>query len=393
MKVLRHLFLFISFFACCAAFCNSDSKNIEVKLKNDLLCHYDVEDRPRQLDLSVELNYGVRGFTYEESTSRISVEARILHRWDDLRLRWEENDYAGIKMFHISSDSIWIPRLFINNSFHHYGLGDCHPTECLVKSSGQIGCWIPCTQELDCIADYEKWPFDKHVCRASFKTFYLYENVTFDSNEIGGQVVMNTNNEWKLTSMTGLIDTKNKYAVHFFITIERYTGMIYKHVIIPIYCLIAFTLAILWIKPESFWRLILCGFNIYLHFSLMDRVWWQFPSNGASKSVPKILKSMTFMLILSTIILIESIIVKAVSIRCSVPPLWTQKIVNITDSNSIVKYVILSPTDLRENAKSDENLATEEASKKRDVMKSFNRIIDRILFLLLCIIYMFYKIV
>ena len=201
------------------------------------------------------------------------------------------------------------------------------------------------------------------------------------------------NNEWKLTSMTGLIDTKNKYAVHFFIAIERYSATIYKHVIIPIYCLIAFTLAILWIKHESFWRLIFCGFNIYLNFRLMDRVWCQFPTNGASKSVPKILKSMTFMLILSTIILIESIIVKAVSIRCSVPPLWTQKIVNISDSNPIVKYVILSPTDLRENVKSDENSTTEEANKKSDVMKSFNRIIDRALFLLLCIIYIFYKIV
>ena len=126
----------------------------------------------------------------------------------------------------------------------------------------------------------------------------------------------------------------------------------------------------------------------------MDRIWWQFPTNGASKNVPRILKSMTFMLVLSTIILIESIMLKVVSTRCSVPPLWTQKIVNISDTNSIVKYVMLSPSsDLRENAINEENSTSEESNKKRDVMKSFNTIIDRTLFILLCIIYLFYKIV
>lgn len=51
---------------------------------------------------------------------------------------WEPNDFAGIKMFHITSDDLWIPRLFLNNSHHHYGLGDCHPTECVIKYGGEV---------------------------------------------------------------------------------------------------------------------------------------------------------------------------------------------------------------------------------------------------------------
>jgi hypothetical protein len=46
------------------AFCNSDSKNVEVKLKNDILCHYNKEERPKQPKLPIKFNYKVQGFNF-----------------------------------------------------------------------------------------------------------------------------------------------------------------------------------------------------------------------------------------------------------------------------------------------------------------------------------------
>lgn len=251
-------------------------------------------------------------------------------------------------------------------------------------------------QKFDCDADYSDWPFDSHKCQIPFRTMYMYEDVVFDPDNVAGEIVKNTNMEWKISSMTGRIDVQNKSSIRFTINIERYNGLIYKHVIVPIYCLIAFTLAILWMKPENFWRLLFCGFNIYLHFGLMDRVWWQFPSNGASQNIPKILKYMLFMLIISTLILIESILLKVITARCSVPPPWTKKVVKIFDDNSVIKkYVILSqPEEIKEDMKNDENETSNELMKNdKNVMESFNRIIDRALFLLFSTFYLIYNVV
>lgn len=284
-------------------------------------------------------------------------------------------------MFHVTSDKIWIPQLFFNNSFHHYGLGDCHPTECIVKSSGGVSCWIPCIQTLDCDADYANWPYDSHICVVAFKTFYIYEDVLFDTAAIAGGVVINTNNEWKLSSMTGFVDTKNKNAVKFSIKIERYSGTIYKHVIVPIYCLIVFSLLILWTRPLGIWRLIYCGTNVFLHFMLMDRVWWQFPSNGASKSIPKILQSMTLMLIVSVLILIESIALKVVTTRCTCVPAWGKKFFGSLGNHSVTKYVTLSTIKLK-GTTSDVNEETDTVT-----IQMFVRIFDIALFLILSVMY------
>lgn len=326
----------------------------------------------------------------DETQSKLTVQARILHRWEDLRLRWDGSNYDDIQMIHINTDDIWVPRLFINDSFHHYGLGECHPTECILKSSGQVGCWIPCLQTLDCDADYANWPYDSHVCKVAFKTFYNYEDVKFNSDAIGGQIVVNTSSEWKISSMTGLLDIKNKYSVKFLITIERYTGTLYKHITAPVYCLIAFTLAVLWMKSTNIWRLLFCGINLFLHFELMDRIWWQFPANGAAKNIPNILKSMTVMLIVSTLILIESILIKVISARCSDAPIWIRKVVSIVETNLVIKYAILSPTEMIEV---DENGTAGELKKSSNTMESFCRLIDRALFVILLVFFLFFKIV
>lgn len=101
------------------------------------------------------------------------------------------------------------------------------------------------------------------------------EDVEFDPNTLGGTILKNQNNEFKLSAINGSINLNDKSVVNFVFKLERFSGTLFKHVIVPGYVLIVLTLLILWIEPEDFWRITLCGVNIYLHFSLMDRIWWQ----------------------------------------------------------------------------------------------------------------------
>ena len=63
--------------------------------------------------------------------------------------------------------------------------------------------------------------------------------------------------------------------VKFTFVIQRFAAAIYRHVYVPGFVLIALTLSVLWMKEGSFMRSVLCGASIFLHFNLMDRVWWQ----------------------------------------------------------------------------------------------------------------------
>jgi Neurotransmitter-gated ion-channel ligand binding domain len=205
----------------------------------------------------------------------LNVQSKVLHRWDDPRLKWNEDEHENIQMIHISSEFLWIPKIFINNSEHHSGLGTCHPTECIIKSSGQVGCWIPCYQTLECDTDYFDWPYDQHNCSIVFQTMQTKEDVEFDTNALGGIVVRRSNNEWRMKDVSGRVDPNVKTSISFKIILERFSDTIYMHVITPGLCLITLTVLILLINPESSWRLTLCGVNVYLHFNLMDRIWWQ----------------------------------------------------------------------------------------------------------------------
>lgn len=129
-----------------------------------------------------------------------------------------------------------------------------------------------------------------------FRTFLTYENVQFDSEvslmkvyknfnyitvlknifkAVSGTLIRDQNNEWKLSSVVGSLDVNNPMSIKFTFKLKRFSDMFYNHVYVPGYFLMTLTLLILLTTNESFWRLILSGLNIYLHFSLMDRVWWQ----------------------------------------------------------------------------------------------------------------------
>jgi hypothetical protein len=178
-------------------------------------------------------------------------------------------------MFHITSDDIWVPQLFLNNSHHHYGMGDCYPTECLVKADGKIGCWFPCFQEALCDADYVSWPFDRHTCNVVFRSFITNEDLQFDAEKLSLTIVRNSNNEFKMMSADGRLNLANKSSVKFTMIIQRHSSVIKQQAILPIICTIILSLITLLIDPTTNIRIVVCALNLYLQFSLMDRLWWQ----------------------------------------------------------------------------------------------------------------------
>lgn len=102
-----------------------------------------------------------------------------------------------------------------------------------------------------------------------------HENVTFDTDELSGTMVKDMNKRWEMLSGKAVFDPTQSDTVKFLFVMQRHGEAIYQQVKMPGYALITLTLSILWMKAGSFMRSVVCGASIYLHFSLMDRVWWQ----------------------------------------------------------------------------------------------------------------------
>lgn len=205
----------------------------------------------------------------------LSIQSSILHRWNDSRLAFNPEKYAGINNIYISSDLIWTPKLFLNDSYYSYGLGSCEPINCLVISDGSISCMFPCHQKARCKGNFSDWPFDIQKCSMVFTTLSNREDPTFDESQLSGTMIRSASNRWEILEVTATIDLADKSHVKFNYAIKRHDEIIYQHVIIPGLALITLTLSVLWMKHDSFLRLVLAGVCIHLHFSLMDRVWWQ----------------------------------------------------------------------------------------------------------------------
>ncbi|CRL05505.1 CLUMA_CG018099, isoform A [Clunio marinus] len=385
-RSISDTFLFI-------AYCNKDTKNLDLKLKSTLLCDYEKELRPPSNTTSVALKYILRNFDYDDMSYVLNLQSRIIHKWNDTRLKWDPKDHDGINKLLVSPEYLWTPKLFLNDSHYHYGLGSCYPIDCVVRNEGQVSCIYPCHQTADCYGDFANWPYDTHTCFVAFKTFLSYEDVTFDSENLGAVIFTDLNKKWDIIEAKADMNDTNRKNIKFKFVIRRFSQTYFQHVLTPAYILVALTLFIFFMQPGSYLRTIICGVDIHLHLSLMDRVWWQIPTQGVN--VPRILKYMAFMLILTTFAFIETIIIKVILDIFPSPPQWINNFSNFLESNILTKYFVMTFFD--ETIKTTvKDLEEEIGDVTPDEIKSNNwatffHFIDRICFIACCLGYWFYS--
>lgn len=133
--------------------------------------------------------------------------------------------------------------------------------------------------------------------------------------------------------------------------------------------------------------------RIITNKSIIAIIFFRLPSSGAI--VPNIIKYMNMMIILATIVFVETIILKFITKSCSVQPLCIK--CKFLSTNQILKYFVASPFDHIESGsinQATENYVEIEASqssqpKKKNVWTIFCRFFDRVLFVVLCVCYKF----
>lgn len=190
-------------------------------------------------------------------------------------MMWNPANYDGIKSIYISSELLWTPKFFHNDSHQSYGLGTCKPMSCLITHDAQVACLFPCHQKVHCQANLTDWPFDTQACTFVFTTGMARADATFEADTLIATMTSDTTNGWEMMQGKIAVNPNDSKHLKFSFFLRRISGLIFMHIYVPGYALIFLTLSVLWIRHCSFTRLFLSGVSIYLHFGLMDRVWWQ----------------------------------------------------------------------------------------------------------------------
>ncbi|KDR17727.1 Neuronal acetylcholine receptor subunit alpha-2 [Zootermopsis nevadensis] len=138
------------------------------RLRNDILCSYDVFVRPvRQYNdtVDVKVRLSLRRIQFDERRDSLEVHSFFLMNWIDYHFVWEPAKYDNIDNLHVASNTIWIPDIGVftsadETSFSLYK----PPTICIIYNDGVVVCAPASTHTASCSADLTHWPYDRHTC-------------------------------------------------------------------------------------------------------------------------------------------------------------------------------------------------------------------------------------
>lgn len=208
----------------------------------------------------------------------------------------------------IDSSLIWTPRIFLADSHHHSDMGSCEDTRCKITSDSQVECLFGCHQKLDCDLDIDDWPYDSQICfmdLAPLKSaLQEFDFATIEEEESSKRIKEKETKTWSLLYFKMNDNQKAKRILFYF---NRKSDMEFLNIILPGYFLIAFTFILPMMPIDLPMRTILSALNIFLHFNLIDRVWWQIPEGFEHCKFSQL---MTVKLILSFVVLAESILLR-----------------------------------------------------------------------------------
>ncbi|VDM44142.1 unnamed protein product [Toxocara canis] len=183
----------------------------EMRLYADLLTNYNPLERP-VADSKDPIVVKMRLFLQQivdvdEKNQVVQINAWLRFIWEDYKLKWDPQEYGGIKdvRFPGGADQIWRPDILLYNSADE-NFDSTFKSNLLVYSSGEVN-WIPPgILKFSCRIDITWFPFDDQICGLKFGswTFHGFAlDLQIDSSDLNATHQMDLseyviNGEWDL---------------------------------------------------------------------------------------------------------------------------------------------------------------------------------------------------
>ncbi|KAM3667253.1 LOW QUALITY PROTEIN: acetylcholine receptor subunit alpha [Ammospiza maritima maritima] len=146
----------------------------ETRLVEDLFSNYNkvvrpVEDHRDAVVVTVGLQL-IQLISVDEVNQIVTTNVRLKQQWTDVNLKWNPDDYGGVKKIRIPSDDIWRPDLVLyNNADGDFAI--VKYTKVLLEHTGRITWTPPAIFKSYCEIIVTHFPFDQQNCSMKLGTW------------------------------------------------------------------------------------------------------------------------------------------------------------------------------------------------------------------------------
>ncbi|XP_027131916.1 acetylcholine receptor subunit alpha isoform X2 [Larimichthys crocea] len=151
-------------------FCSED----ETRLVKDLFTGYNKVVRPvNHFSEAVKVTVGlqlIQLISVDEVNQIVTSNVRLKQKWLDVNLKWNPDDYGGIRKIRVPSTDIWKPDLVLyNNADGDFAI--IHETKVLLENDGMITWNPPAIFKSYCEIIVLHFPFDLQNCSMKLGTW------------------------------------------------------------------------------------------------------------------------------------------------------------------------------------------------------------------------------
>ncbi|NXL86102.1 ACHG protein, partial [Alectura lathami] len=311
-------------------------RNQEEKLLQDLMTNYNRHLRPalrgdQVIDVSLKLTL-TNLISLNEREETLTTNVWIEMQWSDYRLQWDPEKYDNIQLLRVPSTMVWLPDIVLENNID----GTFEITlyaNVLVSPDGSIYWLPPAIYRSSCSIHVTYFPFDWQNCTM------VFQSQTYSANEINllltveeGQTVewifidpeaFTENGEWaikhrparKIINSGHFTPDDIQYQqVVFYLIIQRKPLFYIINIIVPCVLISSMAVLVYFLPAKAGGQKCTVSINVLLAqtvflFLIAQKV------PETSQAVPLIGKYLTFLMVVTVVIVVNAVIVLNVSLR------------------------------------------------------------------------------
>ncbi|XP_061107206.1 neuronal acetylcholine receptor subunit beta-2-like [Conger conger] len=299
--------------------------DVEERLVNQLLGleRYNKLIRPavnksQQVTIAIQVSLA-QLISVNEREQIMTTNVWLTQEWNDYRLKWDPQEYEGIKKLRIPSQHIWLPDIVLyNNADGTYEVS--FYCNAVVSSNGDVFWLPPAIYKSACKIEVKDFPFDQQNCTLKFRS-WTYDHTEIDlilSSDFASRDDFTPSGEWDIVSLPGRKNEDPEDLFYLDITydfiIKRKPLFYTVTLIVP--CILITSLAILvfYLPSDCREKITLCmsvllALTVFL--LLISKI-----VPPTSFAVPLIGKYLMFTMVLVTFSIVTSVSVLNVHHRC-----------------------------------------------------------------------------
>ncbi|KAM9085884.1 acetylcholine receptor subunit gamma isoform 1-T1 [Megaptera novaeangliae] len=313
----------------------AQGRNQEERLLGDLMQSYVPHLRPAKHDsdvVNVSLKLTLTNLiSLNEREEALTTNVWIEMQWCDYRLRWDPRDYDGLWVLRLPSTMVWRPDVVLENNVD--GVFEvalyCNV---LVSPDGCVYWLPPAIFRSSCPVSVTYFPFDWQNCSL------IFQSQTYSTNEINlqlsqedGQTIewifidpeaFTENGEWAIRHRPAkmLLDEAapaeeaGHQKVVFYLLIQRKPLFYVINIIAPCVLISSVAILIYFLPAKAGGQKCTVAINVLLAQTVfLFLVAKKVPET--SQAVPLISKYLTFLLVVTILIVVNAVVVLNVSLR------------------------------------------------------------------------------